>query len=88
MTDHRFEIGECVIHLEKRFPNGTRRSGLVVLAKLAGVHEPEYRLRAGDGLARYVLAESELSPPPFTDAGRRLNASATEAVTPGGTLQT
>src|SRR5947208_1054914 len=25
MAGHRFEIGECVAYLEKRFPNGVRR---------------------------------------------------------------
>jgi hypothetical protein len=39
MADHRFEIGECVTYLEKRFPSGLRRTELVVIEHLAGIGE-------------------------------------------------
>jgi hypothetical protein len=76
MTGHRFEIGECVAFLERRFPNGVRRTELVVVERLAGRGEPRYRLRAADGVALRVLAESELGPTASAEeAGRRLDAS-------------
>ena len=36
MAGHRFEIGECVAYLEKRFPNGVRRTELVVVGASPG----------------------------------------------------
>ena len=73
---HRFEIGECVAYLEKRFPNGVRRTELVVVERLAGIGEPQYRLRPADGVALCVLAESKLGPTASAEeAGRRLDAS-------------
>jgi hypothetical protein len=35
MAGHRFEIGEGVVHIEKRFPNGERRVPLMVVDRLA-----------------------------------------------------
>jgi hypothetical protein len=76
MAGHRFEIGECVAYLEKRFPNGVRRTELVVVERLAGSGEPQYRLRPADGVALCVLAESKLGPTASAEeAGRRLDAS-------------
>jgi hypothetical protein len=75
MADHRFEIGECVTYLEKRFPSGLRHTELVVIEHLAGIGEPQYRLRPADGLAQCVLAESMLGPRESAQvAGRRLDA--------------
>jgi hypothetical protein len=37
MAGHRFEIGECVAYLEKRFPNGVRRTELVVVERRAAI---------------------------------------------------
>jgi hypothetical protein len=75
MAGHRFEIGEGVVFVEKRFPNGVRRIELVVVEQLTGTGEPQYGLRGSDGLARCVLAESALSPtPPAHEAGRRLGS--------------
>src|SRR4051812_50204328 len=72
MAGHRFEIGECVAYLEKRFPNGVRRTELVVVERLAGIGEPQYRLRPADGVALRVLAESKLGPTASAEeAGRR-----------------
>ena len=34
MAGHRFEIGECVTSIEKRFPNGERRTDLTVVERL------------------------------------------------------
>ena len=62
MDRHRFEIGECVTYIEKRFPNGFRRTELVVIERLTGAGEPQYQLGCHDGLARCVLAESQLRP--------------------------
>ncbi|HEX8168639.1 MAG TPA: hypothetical protein VF601_22995 [Beijerinckiaceae bacterium] len=62
MTGHRFEIGEEVVHIEKRFPNGERRIPLMVVDRLAGAGEPHYRLSGPEALALCVLAESQLSP--------------------------
>jgi hypothetical protein len=76
MAGHRFEIGECVAYLEKRFPNGVRRTELVVVERLAGIGEPQYRLRPANGVALCVLAESKLGPTASAEeAGRRLDAS-------------
>ena len=64
MTGHRFEIGEGVVHIEKRFPNGERRTALRVVDRLLGAREPLYRLSGPEGLALCVLAESQLGPAP------------------------
>jgi hypothetical protein len=61
MTDHRFELGENVIYVEKRFPNLVRVTDLVVTEQLASTGELHYRLQDPDGRA-YVLAECEISP--------------------------
>lgn len=79
MASHRFEIGECVTYIEKRFPNGVRRTELVVIDLLVGAGEPQYQLSGADGLARCVLAESQLSPARPAQAARaaeRLDAPA------------
>lgn len=73
MASHRFEIGECVTYVEKRFPNGVRRTELVVVERLTGAGEPQYQLRGSEGLALCVLAESQLSPS-TGHASRRLEA--------------
>ena len=62
MAGHRFEIGEGVVHIEKRFPNGERRTALRVVDRLLGAGEPRYRLSGPEGLALCVLAESQLRP--------------------------
>jgi hypothetical protein len=62
MQDHRYEIGECVIYIEKRFPNGERHTELVVLERLPGAGEPQYQLRGPDAPGLYVLAERQLAP--------------------------
>lgn len=74
MTAHRFEIGECVTYVEKRFPNGERCTELVVAARLSGIGEPLYQLRGAEGLAQCVLAESQLRPTPADETARRLDA--------------
>ena len=79
MAGHRFEIGEGVVHIEKRFPNGERRIPLMVVDRLAGAGEPRYRLSDSEGLALCVLAESQLGPAPAHEAAReaaRLEAPA------------
>ena len=44
--------------------------------RLAGIGEPQYRLRPADGVALCVLAESKLGPTASAEeAGRRLDAS-------------
>ena len=63
MAAHRFEVGECVIHEEKRFPNTVRCTEFIVVARLAGVGEPRYRLR-GDRLPSCELSESNSGPGP------------------------
>jgi hypothetical protein len=65
MAGHRFEIGEGVVYIEKRFPNGERRIPLMVVDRLAGVGEPQYRLSGPEALALCVLAESQLHPTPL-----------------------
>ena len=74
MAGHRFEIGEGVFHVEKRFPTGTRRAELTVVERMLGAEGPEYRLYDADGLATCVLAEDQLSPraPADTDGSRRI----------------
>jgi hypothetical protein len=74
MTAHRFEIGECVTYVEKRFPNGERCTELVVAARLSGVGEPLYQLRGPEGLEQCVLAESQLRPTAPDETARRLDA--------------
>ena len=80
MAGHRFEIGEGVVHIEKRFPNGERRIPLMVVDRLSGTGEPHYRLSDSEGLALCVLAESQLGPAsPAHEAAReaaRLEAPA------------
>jgi hypothetical protein len=61
MAAHRFEVGDCVIHEEKRFPNTVRRTELIVVERLVGSGEPRYQLRS-DGLPSCELSESELRP--------------------------
>ena len=74
MPAHRFEIGECVTYLERRFPNGVHRTALVVVERLPGANDPQYQLRGLTGLDRCVLAETQLSPTPSCDeAARRLD---------------
>jgi hypothetical protein len=73
MTAHRFEVGECVSYVEKRFPNGVRRTELVVAARISGVGEPLYQ-HGPEGLAQCVLAESQLRPTPPDETARRLDA--------------
>jgi hypothetical protein len=74
---HRFEIGECVTYIEKHFPNGVRRTELVVIERLTGAGEPRYQLRWPDGLAQCVFAQSQLRPTPSThETTRRLDALA------------
>jgi hypothetical protein len=74
MAAHRFEIGECVTYVEKRFPNGVRRTELVVAARLGAVGEPLYQLHGPAGLAQCVLAESQLRPTAPDETARRLDA--------------
>jgi hypothetical protein len=62
MEPHRYEIGECVTSVEKRFPNGERHTELVILERLIGTGEPHYQLRDSGGPGLYVLAERQLSP--------------------------
>ena len=80
MAGHRFEIGEGVVHIEKRFPNAERRTALMVVDRLLDAGEPRYQLSGPEGLALCVLAESELGPaPPAHEAARealRLEAPA------------
>lgn len=78
MAGHRFEIGEGVVHVEKRFPTGTRRAELTVVERMLGAEGPEYRLHDADRLATCVLAEDQLSPRASadTEGSRRLRASA------------
>jgi hypothetical protein len=84
MEGHRFEIGECVTYIEKRFPNGVRHTELVVIERLTGAGEPQYQLCCRDGL-QCVLAESQLHPTPWTHEGtRRLDALAPGEPTRGG----
>lgn len=78
MAGHRFEIGECVTYVEKRFPNGVRRTELVVVDRLAGAGEPQYQLSGADGLAQWVLAESQLSPAQAAYAAERLDPPAAD----------
>jgi hypothetical protein len=84
MAGHRFEIGEDVIYIEKRFPNGERRTELVVAERLAGAGEPQYRLSGPEGLALCVLAESQLSPTPSAQEAARLEAPAPGEPVRGG----
>jgi hypothetical protein len=76
MTSHRFEIGECVSVIEKRFPNGVRRTEFVVVQQLTNPVEPHYELRGSEGLALCVLAESQLSPPLPVQQELRIEAPA------------
>ncbi|HEX8664833.1 MAG TPA: hypothetical protein VF744_12455 [Beijerinckiaceae bacterium] len=76
MTGHRFEIGEGVVHVEKRFPNGERRVPLMVVDRLTGAGEPRYRLSDPEGIALCVLAESQLGPKPPAQEAARLEAPA------------
>ena len=87
MAGHRFEIGEGVVHIEKRFPNGERRIPLMVVDRLAGAGEPHYRLSGPEALALCVLAESQLSPaPPVRQAAHAAayQAAPAEAPAAGG----
>jgi hypothetical protein len=70
MAGHRFEIGECVTYLEKRFPNTVRYTELVVIERLTGAGEPHYQLRGSDGQSLYVLPERRLSPNGSLEASR------------------
>jgi hypothetical protein len=84
MAGHRFEIGECVTSIEKRFPNGERRTDLTVVERLTSGGEPQYQLRDSAGLAQCVLAESQLSPKaPPQEAAERLEARAPAWLAPG-----
>jgi hypothetical protein len=83
VAGHRFEIGECVTCIEKRFPNGERHTELVVLERLAGAGEPRYRLRSLDGPALYVFSERQLSPRGSTAASRPPDAVDLAAPAPG-----
>ena len=88
MTGHRFEIGEGVVHIEKRFPNGARHTELMVVERLAGAGEPHNRLSGPEGLALCVLAESQLGPKPSiheaAHQAARLEAPAPGEAVPGG----
>ena len=75
MQDHRFDIGEWVTYIERRFPNAARPIELVVVERLAGGGDPQYRLAGRDRSDERVLAESALAPPALSgEAGRRLHA--------------
>ena len=62
MPNFRFEIGECLDYVEKRFPNGHRHTELRVIGRLLGNGEPQYQLFNPADLAQCVLAESQLRP--------------------------
>jgi hypothetical protein len=79
MQGHRFEVGEWVTAIERRFPNAVQRTELIVVERLPGSGDPQYRLAGRDRTGERVLGESALSPPACADGiGRRLGAPTAE----------